>query len=69
MLPITTDIQPLPPPTTKDPTTESSDETLHNNYVEPLSMRTLNLVHNYATNILIVPPSSTPEPCKNRTQF
>ena len=44
-LPITTDIQTVPLPPTKDLTTEPSDETLHNNSVEPLSIRTLNIVH------------------------
>ena len=32
-LPITTDIQPVPPPPTEDPTTEPSGETLHKNSV------------------------------------
>ena len=68
-LPITTDIQPVHPPTTKYPTTETSDETLHKNSVEPLFVRTLNLVKKDATNIPPVPPSSTPAPCKNRTKF
>ena len=68
-LPITTDIQPLPPPPTKDPTTEPSDETLHKNSVEPLSVRTINLVQNDATNIPLVPPSSTLAPCEIRIQF
>ena len=37
--------------------------------VEPLSIRTLNLVHKDATNLPPIPPSSTPAPCKYRTQF
>ena len=61
-LPITTDIQPLPMYPTNDTTTETSDETLHKKYLEPLSIRTLNLVHNKDTNIKPVPPSSTPAP-------
>ena len=61
-LPINTDIQNLPSPPTKDPTTESSNETLHKNSVETLSTRTINIVHNDSTNIPPVPPSSTPAP-------
>ena len=57
-LPITTQINYILPPPTKDPTTEPSYETLHKNSIEPLSIRTINLVHNDATNILPVPPSS-----------
>ena len=66
---ITTDVQSLPPPPTEYPTTEPSDETLHKNSVEPLSIRTLHLVNKKATNLPPVPPSQTPEPCKNRAQF
>ena len=55
-LPLTTDIQTVPPPPTKDPTTESSNETLHKNSVELLSIIDLNLVHNYANTLLTVPP-------------
>ena len=59
----------LPMSPTKDQTTEPSDETLHKNSVESLSTRTINIVHNDATNIPPVPPSSTPAPCKNMTKF
>ena len=45
------DIQPVALPLTKDPTTEPSNETLQNNSIEPLSIRTLNIVHKYATNL------------------
>ena len=68
-IPITTDIQSLPTPPTKDTTTETSNKTLHKKSVEPLYILTLNIVHKEATNIPSVPPSSTPAPCKNRTQF
>ena len=68
-LPIIKDIQPVAMPLTKDPTTEPSNETLQKNSVEPLSIRTLNLVHKYATNLLPIPPSSTPASFKNRTKL
>ena len=48
---------------------EPSDALLHKNSVEPLSLRTLNLVHKDASNLPHIPPSSTPAPCENRTQF
>ena len=48
---------------------EPSDALLHNNLVEPLSLHTLNLVHKYASNLHPSPPSSTPAPCENITQF
>ena len=66
---ITTDVQHLPPPTTEDPTTEPSNATLHKNSVDTISIHNLHIVHNDATNLLPVPPSSTPTPCKNRKQF
>ena len=66
---ITIDIQPVPPPPTKDPTTEPSYETLHKKSVEPLFIRTINIDHKDATNLPPVPLSSTPAPCKNRTHF
>ena len=44
-LPITTYIQPVPLPPTEYPTTEPRYKTLHKNSAEPLSIRTLNLVH------------------------
>ena len=59
---ITTDIQYLPPSPTKYPTTEPSNETQHKKSVEPLSIRTLNLVHKDATNLPPVTPSLTPAP-------
>ena len=59
-LPITIEIQPIPSPPAKDPTIEPSDETINKNYVEPLSICTINIFHNNTTNILPVPPSSTP---------
>ena len=68
-LPITTYIQPAPLPPTEDPTTEASYETLHKNFLETLSIRNINQSQKYATNLPTVPPSSTPAPCKNRTQF
>ena len=66
---ITIDIQPVPPPPIKYPTNEPSEKTLHKKSVEPLSIRTLNLIHMDATNLPPVPPSSTLAPCKNMTQF
>ena len=54
-LPIIACIQSLPLLPTKDPTTEPSDETIHKNYVEPLSICTLNLVQKYSTNLPPVP--------------
>ena len=48
---------------------EPSDALLHKNLVEPLSLRTLKLVHNDASNLTHIPPSLTPAPCENRTQF
>ena len=59
----------LPQPPTKVPPTEPSNETLHKNSVEPISIRTLNMVHKGATNIPPVPHLSKPAPCKNSTQF
>ena len=61
-LPITTDIQRVTPPPTKDPTTEPSDEAIHKNSAEPFSIHTLNLVHKDTTNVPSVPPSSKPAP-------
>ena len=61
-----TDIQPVPPPQTKDTTTEPSDKTLQKDYSEPLSIRTLLSVNKYANSLPPVPPSSTPSPCQNR---
>ena len=40
--------------------------------IEPsdkLSLRTLKLVHKETSNLPPIPPSSTPTPCENRTQF
>ena len=65
----TNDVQPLHPPPTEDPTTEPSGETLYKNSVEPLSICTLHLVYKNDTNLPLVPPSSTPAPFNNRTQF
>ena len=48
---------------------DRSNAILHKNLVEPLSIRTLNLVHKYANNIFPIPPSWTPAPCENKTQF
>ena len=48
---------------------EPSNALLHKNLVEPLSLRTLKLVHKDAYNLPPIPPSSTPAPGKNRTQF
>ena len=50
-LPMTTDIQHVPLPPTEDTATEPSDETLHKNYVKPLSISTINIVQKYATNL------------------
>ena len=46
---------------------EPRDALLHKNSVEPLSLRTLNIVHKDASNLPPIPPSSTPAPCDNRT--
>ena len=59
----------LPQPSAKVQPTEPSDATLHKNYIESISVCTLNLVHRYATNLPHIPLSSTPAPCENRTQF
>ena len=48
---------------------EPSNAILQKNSVEPLSLCTLNLVHKDASNLPPIPPSSTPAPCENRTQF
>ena len=48
---------------------EHSDAILHKNLVEPLYIRTLRLFHKYSNNLPPIPPSSTPAPCENRTQF
>ena len=68
-LPPSIDIYCLPQPLTKVPPTEPSDATLNNNSIEPLSIRTLNLVHRYATNLPPLHLSSTPAPCDNQKQF
>ena len=64
---LNSDNQPQPP--IKIKSSEPSDAILHKNSVEPLSIRTLNLVHKDANNLPPIPPSSTPAPCENRTQF
>ena len=58
-----------PQPLIKVKASEPRDAILHKNSVEPLYIRTLNLVHKDANNIPPTPPSSTPAPCENRTQF
>ena len=63
------DINFLPQPSTKVPYTEPIDATLHKNSIEPRSIRTLNIVHRDYTNLPPIPPSLTPEPCENWTQF
>ena len=47
----------LPPPPTKFPPTEPIDEIFHKNLVEPLSIRTLNLVHKETTKFPSIPTS------------
>ena len=54
---------------TKITATYTRNATLHKNSVEPLSIRTLNLVHRDAKNLSPIPPSLAPVPCDNRTQF
>ena len=68
-LPPYIDIGCIPPPPTKVPPNEPSNETLQKNALEPLYILTLNLVHKDATNIPPIPNSLTPEPYNNRTQF
>ena len=58
-----------PQPPIKIKATDHSDEILHKNSVEPLSIRTLNLVHRDANNLPPIHPLSTTAPCDNRTQF
>ena len=59
----------IPQPSTKFTPTEPSNATLHKNYIKPLSIHTLNIVHINVTNLPPIPPSSTPAPCNNWTQF
>ena len=59
----------LPNSLTKITPTEPSDATLHKKSVGLISIRNLNLVHRYASNIPPIPTSLTPAPCKNLTQF
>ena len=68
-LPHSIDIECLAQTLTKVPPIETSDATLHKNSIEPLSIRILNLVHIDVTNLPPIPPSSTPAPCNNQTQF
>ena len=58
-----------PQPLIKIEASEPRNALLHKNSVEPLSLRTLNLVHKDAYNLPPTPPSPTPAPCENRTQF
>ena len=58
-----------PQPLIKIKASEPSDAILHKNSIEPLSIRTLNLVHKDSNNLPPIPPSLTPAPCENRTQF
>ena len=69
LLPPSIYINCLPQPSTNVPLTEPRNANLHKNYIEPLSIRTLNLVHIYTTNLPPIPPSSTPATCNNRTHF
>ena len=69
LLPTSIYINGIPQPPNKVIPTESSNETLNKNSVEPLSIITLNLVHKDATNLPPLPHSLPPSPCKNRTQF
>ena len=68
-LPTSINIDYPPQPSTKVTPIEPRDATLHKNYIKPLSILTINLVHRDATNLSPIPPSSTPSPFKNRTQF
>ena len=68
-LPPSIEIDCLPHPSTKVKPTEPSDAKLQKNSIKPLSIRTLNMVHRDATNLLPIPPSLTPAPCDNLTQF
>ena len=58
-----------PQPSIKIKASEPSDAILHKNLVKPLSILNLNIVHRDANNLPHIPPSSTPAPCDNRTQF
>ena len=68
-LPPSIDIYCLPKSLTKTRLTETSDATLHKNYVERLYIFTLNIVHRYSINLHPIPSSSTLSPCENRTYF
>ena len=69
LLPTSIDINYIPQPLTKVPPTEPSNTTLKKNSIEPLSTRTLNLVHKDAANICPIPPSSRLASCKNKKRF
>ena len=69
LIPTSIDINCIPQPSTKVPPTEPSNTTLKKNSIEPLSIRTINLVHKDADNIRPIPPSSTLVSCKNRKHF
>ena len=58
-----------PQPSTKIKSSEPSDVIIHKKSVEPISIRTLNLVYIDANNLPPIPPPSTPAPCENRNQF
>ena len=58
-----------PQPLIEIKASEPSDTIIQKNSFKPLSIITLNLVHKDANNLPPIPPSLTPEPCDNRTQF
>ena len=68
-LPPSIDIDCLTQSSSKVPPNEPSYVTLKNNSIEPLFIRTINLVHRDATNIPPIPPSLTLAPCENLTNF
>ena len=58
-----------PQPLINIKSSDPNDSLLHKNSLEPLSLRTLKLIHKDTSNLPPIPPSSTPAPCENRTQF
>ena len=68
-LPPSIDIYSIPQPLNKFPPTEPSDATLHKNSIKTLSICTLDLIYIGATSLPPIPPSLTPSPCENWTQF
>ena len=67
-LPPSLNIDCIPHPSTKIKPTEPSDATINKKSIEPLSIRTLNIVHRDSLNLPPIPPSLIPAPCNNITQ-